>query len=306
MIQALYIFRSKTKELVYNKNFQSDEKLQMFSSFFSALQTFVTELTESSSESLNTIELGEYFVLISRISEVSSDLVVITAKEDIKEVHKIIPKIQKIILSHEELFNNWDGKPEKLEVFDLQIIQLVLSDKRRSSESTLTTDQGGILKSIWDQQGSLSEKIRKNLSTDREELNSKYLIEEIFLKKYELSKKLIEISGKLHNDELFIEYQTESKSLKDEIRDRKLRLQYYLGRLNESIKFSKFAETYSYLYSFCLKLVDFAEPPIIEKYKTYAKTFLNRKKMPKEEFKQLLKDILSIEEEINEYFSLDV
>ena len=160
MIQALYIFQSNTKELIYNKNFQSDEKLQMFSSFFSALQSFVSELTESSSESLNTIELGEYFVLISRISEISSDLVVITAKEDVKEVKKIIPKVQKIILSHEDLFNNWDHAPEKLEIFDLKIIQLVLSGRQKSGESSLTTDQGGILKSIWDQKGSLSEQIR--------------------------------------------------------------------------------------------------------------------------------------------------
>jgi hypothetical protein len=51
LIQALYIFQGKSKELLYNKSFQSDEKLEMFDSFFSALQTFVSELTDSSSES---------------------------------------------------------------------------------------------------------------------------------------------------------------------------------------------------------------------------------------------------------------
>ena len=306
MIQALYIFQSNTKELIYNKNFQSDEKLQMFSSFFSALQSFVSELTESSSESLNTIELGEYFVLITRISEISSDLVVITAKEDIKEIQKIIPKIQDIIHTHEELFINWDRAPEKLEMFDLKIMQLVFSDRQLSGESSLTTDQSIILKSIWDQKGSLSEQIREDLSKKREELNFRYLTEENFLKKYEMSKKLIEISEKLRDDEKFIEYQTESKSLKDEIKDRKLRLHYYLDRVNESIGYSKYAETYSYLYSFCIKLVNFAESHVIEKYKTLAKTLLTRKKIPKEKFKQVINDIKKIEEEINEYFSLDV
>ena len=305
MIQALYIFQSNTKELIYNKNFQSDEKLQMFSSFFSALQSFVSELTESSSESLNTIELGEYFVLISRISEISSDLVVITAKEDIKEVKKIIPKVQKIILSHEDLFNNWDHAPEKLEIFDLKIIQLVLSGRQKSGESSLTTDQGGILKSIWDQEGSLSEQIREDLSKEREDLNFRYTTEQNFLKKYAMSKKLIEISEKLRNEELFIEYQTESKSLKDEIKDRKLRLQYYLNRVNESIQFTKYAETYSYLYSFCLKLDSLVEPHLIEKYKSYAKTLLNRKKIPREEFKQVINNISKIGEELDEYLSLD-
>ncbi len=306
MIQSLYLFQSNTKELIYNKNFQSDEKLQMFSSFFSALQTFVSELTENSSESLNTIELGEYFVLITRIPEISSDLVIITAKADIKEVKKIIPKIQDIIQTHEELFNNWDHTPEKLEMFDLKIIQLVLSERQLSGESSLTADQSVILKSIWDQKGSLSEQIRGDLSKKREDLNFRYLTEENFLKKYEMSKKLIEISEKLRDDEKFIEYQTESKSLKDEIKDRKLRLKYYLNKVIESLEFSKYAETYSYLYSFCLKLNNFAESHIVEKYKTYAKTLLNRKKIPREEFKQVINDISKIEEEIGEYFSLDV
>ena len=126
MIQALYIFQSNTKDLMYNKNFQSDERLEMFDSFFSALQTFVSELTESSSESLNTIELGEYLVLITQIVDTISDLVIITDKEDIKEVQKLIPKIIEIILFHKDLFINWDRKPEKLEMFDLKIIQLIL------------------------------------------------------------------------------------------------------------------------------------------------------------------------------------
>ncbi len=305
MIQALYLFQSKSKELIYNKNFQSDEKLQMFSSFFSALQTFVSELTESSTESLNTIELGEYFVMISRIIEISSDLVIITDKEDVKEVQKMIPNIIKILLYHKELFIDWDRAPEELEIFDLKIMQLVFSNKKLVGESSLTTDQSKILKSIWDQKGSLSEQIREDLFKKREDLNYRYLAEENYLKKYQISKKLIEISERLRDDEKFIEYQTESKSLRDEIKDRKLRLQYYLDKVLESINFSKYAETYSYLYSFCIKLEDFAESHFIEKYKALAKKLLSRKTVSREDFRQVVKDISNIEEELNEHFGLD-
>ncbi|MFX0138569.1 MAG: hypothetical protein ACFFDN_33305 [Candidatus Hodarchaeota archaeon] len=306
MIQALYIFQCNSKDLLYNKNFQSDEKLEMFSSFFSALQTFVSELTESSTESLNTIELGEYFVLITRITEIISDLVIITDKEDIKEVQKLIPKINEIILAHQDLFVDWDRKPEKLEMFDLKIIQLILSDKKLIAGSSLTADQSSILKSIWEQKGTLSEQLREDLLKEREELSVRYLTEDNFLKKYEISKKLIDISEKLRDDEKFIEYQTEAKSLKDEIEDRKLRLQYYLDRVKESLEYSKYAETYSYLYSFCLKLENFAESHIIERYKILAKTLLNRSKIPKDEFKQAIKEISMIGQEINEHLSFGV
>ncbi|MHA2123707.1 MAG: hypothetical protein ACXACO_01455 [Promethearchaeota archaeon] len=278
----------------------------MFSSFFSALQTFVSELTASSSESLSTIELGEYLVLISRISEVVADLVLIVDNDDIKEAQRMIPKITEIIISHDDLFIDWDHKPEKLEMFDLKIIQLILSNKKLISESSLTTDQSSILKSIWEQKGALSEQLRSNLTKQREELNLRYLAEENYISKYKISKKLIEISEKLRDDEKFIEYQTEAKSLRDEIKDRKLRLHYYLDRMKESLSYSKYAESYSYLYSFCLKLVNFAAAPIIEKYKTLAKILLNSKKVSKDDLKQAVKDISMIEDEINEYLTVQV
>jgi len=306
MIQSLYIFQSNSKNLLYNKSFQSDEKLEMFSSFFAALQNFASELSESSTDSLNTIELGEYFVMINRISEVSTDLVIILDKEDIKEVQKMTPKIIDILLEHQDLFINWDYKPEKLEMFDLKIIQLILSNKKLVKESSLTTNQSTILKSIWEQKGSLSEQLRQNLLKEKQDLIEKYLIEENYIKKFEISKQLIEISEKLRDDESFIEYQTEAKSLKDEIKDRNLRLKYYLDRVKESMEYSKYAETYSYLYSFCLKLNNFIEPEIIENYKNLAKTLLSRTKIPKEEFKLALENISRIEEEINELLTLKV
>ncbi|MFX1523740.1 MAG: hypothetical protein ACFFCC_09570 [Promethearchaeota archaeon] len=306
MIQSLYIFQSNSKNLLYNKKFQSDEKLEMFSSFFSALQTFVSELTASSTESLSTIELGEYFVLISRIPEASSDLVILIDRDDVKEVEKMIPKIVNTIMNHIDLFVNWDHDPEKLEMFDLKIIKLILSNKKLVSESSLTANQSSILKSIWDQKGALSEQLRENLSSEREKLNIEYLNEENYVNKYKISQKLIEISEKLHDDEKFIEYQTEAKSLKDEIKDRKIRLEYYLDRVKESIEFSKFAETYSYLYSFCLKLKNFTDPLIIDKYKSLAKTILNRSKVSKQEFKDVIKEVSMIEEEINSLLTLEI
>lgn len=306
MIQSLYIFQSNTKNLLYNKKFQSDEKLEMFSSFFSALQSFVSELTASSSESLSTIELGEYFVLISRIQEAISDLVIIVDREDIRETEKMIPKILEIIMEHLDLFVNWDHEPEMLEMFDLKIIKLILSNKKLVSESSLTTNQSSILKSIWDQKGALSEQLRENLLSERENLNNEYLIEENILKKYEISQKLIEISEKLHDDEKFIEFQTEAKSLRDEIKDRKLRLHYYLDRVKESIEFSKFSETYSYLYSFCLKLKNLTEPTIIEKYKSLAKTILNKNKVSKQEFRDAVREVTMIEDEINKYLTIEL
>jgi predicted RNA-binding protein associated with RNAse of E/G family len=274
--------------------------MEMFSSFFSALQTFVSELTASSTETLNKIELGEYFVLISRMMEIASDLVIIIDSEDMKEAQKMIPKIVKLINSHGDLFNNWDQEPEKFQSFDLDIIKLISSNKKLVSDSSLTVNQSSILKSIWEQKGALSEQLRENLLQERQALKAEYLVENNYIKKYDCCKKLIEISEILRDDEKFIKFQTEAKSLKDEIKDRRLRLQYYLDVLKESLRLSKYAETYSYLYSLCLKLENFSEPEIIDKYKVIAKTVLNRDKVSKAEFREAIREISMIEDEINE------
>ncbi|MCK4369831.1 MAG: hypothetical protein KAW03_02075, partial [Candidatus Lokiarchaeota archaeon] len=68
--------------------------------------------------------------------------------------------------------------------------------------------------------------------------------------------------------------------------------------------YSKYAETYSYLYSFCLKLENFVDPQLISHYKTLAKALLKKNKISKDKFKQVIKDISMIEQETNEYLLL--
>jgi hypothetical protein len=274
--------------------------MEMFSSFFSALQTFVSELTTSSTETLNKIELGEFFVLITRIDQIASDLVIIIDNEDLREAQKIIPKIVKTISLHADLFNNWNYEAEEFESFDMDIIKLISSNKKLISDSSLTANQSSILKSIWQQKGALSEQLRQKILNEKKEAKAKYSTEDNYLKKYEFCKKLIEISEKLHDDEKFIKYQSKAKTLRDELKDRRLRLQYYLDLVKESIRLSKYAETYSYLYSLCLKLENIAQPEIIEKYKGYAKTILNREKVSKLEFREAINEVAAIENEINE------
>lgn len=218
----------------------------------------------------------------------------------------MIPKIVKILKIYEDLFNNWDQEPEKFELFDLNIIKLILPNRKLISESSLTVNQSSILKSIWEQKGALSDQLRENLLGEREELKANYLTEENYLRKYVDCKKLIEISEKLHDDEKFIMYQTEAKSLRDEIKDRRLRLQYYLDMVKESLRSPESAETYSYLYSLCLKLENFAEPDTIEKYKAIAGTILNREKVSKAEFRQSIGEISMIEDEINKSLAYKV
>ena len=55
-----------------------------------------------------------------------------------------------------------------------------------------------------------------------------------------------------------------------------------------------------------MKLKNFAEPNIIEKYKAIAKTVLSRDKVSKVEFRQAVREISTIEDEINNILAVKV
>jgi len=299
MIQALYIFRVDSRKLLYSKNFQSEDNLEMFSEFFSALQTFSSEMT--SSNTLNTVGLGEYSVLVNRVNEIHSDIVMVFDKNDIKEIQKLIPKITKIVLNHEKLFTDWDQDGRTLVAFDEEINKSILANTKLIANSNLAADQRIVLKSIWEQKGSLSEQLRDRMLRKEKVLKRKLELETIYLKRFRLLKRLIKVSERLQNEEEFIEYQKEIQSLKHQIKDQKIRIQYYMERVKEAIDLHEHAQVYSFLYSFCVKLEHFIDPYVIKQYKALTQSLLDDD--PKEFEKKILK-ISALKERMNTYVSL--
>ena len=297
MIQALYIFPVDSRKLLYSKNFQSEDNLEMFSEFFSALQTFSSEMT--SSATLNTVGLGEYSVLVNRVNEIHSDIVMVFDKNDIKEIQKLIPKITKIVLNHEKLFTNWDQDGRTLVAFDEEINKLILANTKLISNSNLAADQQVVLKSIWEQKGSLSEQLRDRMLRKEKVLKRKLESETIYLRRFRLLKRLIKVSESLQNDEDFIKYQKELQFLKHQIKDQKIRLKYYLERVREAINLHDHAQVYSFMYSFCVKLENFIDPYVIKQYKELTQSLLDPK-----EYEKTIKKISSLKEKMNIYVSL--
>ena len=297
MIQALYIFHIDSRKLLYSKNFQSEDNLEMFSEFFSALQTFSSEMT--SSGKLNTVGLGDYSVLVNRVNETNSDIVMVFDKNDIKEIQKLIPKITKIVLNHDKLFTDWDQDGRTLVAFDEEINKSILANTKLISNSNLAENQRVVLKSIWEQKGSLSEQLRERMLKKEKVIKRKLEFETIYLKRFKLLKRLIRVSERLQNEEDFIKYQKEIQSLKHQIKDQKIRLQYYLDRVREAIDLQDHAQIYSFMYSFCVKLEHFIDPYVIKQYKELTQSLLEPK-----EYEKAIQKISVLKEKMNAYVSL--
>jgi hypothetical protein len=298
------VFRSKSTDVLYNKNFQNEEKVDMFNSFFATLKSFVSEFLLTGSDSLNNIKLGEYIVVNSNIAEASSDLVLIYDKDDVKIIEKIIQKISDIVIIYKDLFTNPDIELEHLEAFDNEVTEFILSNKKLVNISELIDDQTLILKSIWEQKGALSEQIRDNLLKEKENLIGKCSLEENYIKKYHYLLDLINLSEKLRDDEGFIEFQKEAKTIKDVVKDRKIRIKYYLDKAKEAIRGADYKQVYLFFYSFCKKLEEYAEPSTIDKYSNLAETLTKKRDLPKEEYFKAIKEISKMSDNIDTYFPI--
>ena len=66
MLYTIFLYQSESGLLLFDKSFQdiSSGKMELFSSFFSALKAFIGEMIIEGSTELKNISLGDYTVLI--------------------------------------------------------------------------------------------------------------------------------------------------------------------------------------------------------------------------------------------------
>ncbi len=319
MIYSLFLYQSKSGLLLYDKNFQdvSDGKLEMFSAFFSALKSFISEMVLSGSKELKNIELGDYFVLITYIHETEADLVIIADKEDNKAINKLIPKVVKIILEYKELFINWDQSVKTFKILDKPLTELILSKKKLVEGTSLIEKQEVVLKSIWAHRKDLSDELKQSLTDEKKILQKKLMETENFKDKLVLTEKLIQISGNLRNEDDFIHFQKQAKRIKDEINDRKLKLQYYLENAKKalsytldnlgtkSLKAGDYKDTYLNLYSFSTKLKNLADKDTYKHYQALAKALIDKDELSADDLSQIISKILAMKDDIDYYLPLE-
>jgi len=131
-------------------------------------------------EELKTIGLGALIASIIRIREANIDLVIITEKEDKKEIHKLSTNIKDTVLNYIKLFSGDIVKSEDFEKFDEEINDIILSHRKILDPNILIEKQIEFLKSVWEQRGKISDQLREG----RKELENERTINVInFLKK---------------------------------------------------------------------------------------------------------------------------
>ena len=313
MIYAIFLYKASNGSLIYDQNFQELDagKLELFSSFFSAIKTFVAELLRDESKKLKNIDLGEFSIVVSSIKNLDLDLVIITDKQDTKIVNKLLPKLLKLLIKYEAQFLAWEGDRREFIILEQPLTELVLTNIK-DAKKTLLERPEQVLKSMWAHKKQLSEDLRENLIQERDLLI--YKIEKSILlpRNLILSEKVVNLSEQLQDEDTFLKYQSEVNRIKEDIKDAKFKLEYYLKNMKSSLNQSiedlgsklisagDYKDTYLSLYSFSTKLKVLKEDGW-EIYRDLANKLIDKENVPDEEISQAIHQILELSDNVEDY-----
>ncbi len=322
MIYTLFIYQSESGVLMYEKIVQevSSMELELFNSFFLAIKSVISNLVSKGSNELKNIELGNYLVTITSVPVIKTDVVLINDKEDKKIVDKLIPKIIKILLKNKEIFINWNGQKNVFSVLDEPIIELLLSNKKLLREgASLLDNPEQILKSIWEHEdkikGKLAKEVQLSLINRKDFLLEQFNSESNILRKTVIANQLLTLSEKLKDENAFLKFQKEIKLLNNEVKDIKLKLDYYLTKAkktlsdaveflgNQTLERGDYKEAYINLYSFSTKLKLLTSNQEYIKYRDLAMKLMDKENLSHHELSSAISSILRLNNNIEEYLN---
>ncbi|MHA1488265.1 MAG: hypothetical protein ACTSRI_01260 [Promethearchaeota archaeon] len=322
MLYSIFLYQSSSGRLMYDKDFQeiSSAKIEQFGSFFSTLKSFISELVIEGSKELKNMELGEHAISITTIKEINTDLVIIADKEDNKVVNKLIPKIIKILMKHEQLLIEWDGDQNEFSPLNQQISELILSKTKFSKkDNSLIRNPEQVLKSIWVHKSRI---IGERTAQDKDDLieEKNKLITNIsnttnLISKLAIAEKIVELSEKLKDEIVFIQYQKEIKTLKDEIKDTKFKSNHYLNKVktslsealsnlgNKPLQMGEFRDVYLNLFSFSTKLRNLTFGKDWEHYRNLAQILISKDETSDHDLNDTISSILKMRDNIEDYLN---
>ena len=312
MFYQIFLFQSDSGILFWSKTFEnlSQVKEELFSSFFSAIQSFVKEIIAGGSE-LKNIEMGNYLIKVVKDKKMGIDCVMIADKEDEKKLNKVIPKIMKIVQSHENLFKSWDGNQSMFHSLGIELISTLQKEKdlfEGDNHKTLIDGQDIILNSILATKPDMDPEKRKELVMERRDLEKKLTESISLLEKQKVINRLYEIAETLKDIEGIKVIQERKKKNLIEINETKVRIVHFLeelkGSLNGAILHSKslplheidFKQAYIDLYSLSTKLKQFGKDDLAYEFKEYANILLEKPKDKINSISEFIGKILNLNE----------
>ncbi len=165
MLYSIFMFQSQSGLILWQKSFEKQmdsNRMQMLSSFFSAIQSFVKEAITSNEKGLKNIEVANLYINITEVPKLQLEIVAIIDKEDIKVFGKVLPNMIQLLETHRQLFELWDGEQSKFNVLDLELLKIIQTEKQLLGSKSLLDGETEIIDSIVDRMPELEKNQREN------------------------------------------------------------------------------------------------------------------------------------------------
>jgi hypothetical protein len=304
----MFIYQSGTGLMLWKKSFEDnidDKKLELFSSFFSAIKSFVKELvSEKSQQNLKNIEMGDYIINNTQINKLGIDIVIIADQDDEIELLHIIPKIINTLKNHSEIIRTWDGNFQRLKVLDYEIFNVL------KEESTLLGED----KQPHQEAEESKEAQKKKYLREYNFLQNRFDKVKSFPRKLTILDQMEFIAERFEDKKKLQRIQKLRKEVNSEIDLLMKKISIYLSEAKEcisenykKIKTSKslydlaYREAYINLYSFSSKLKLLGNIELAQKYRKVAKLLIDKPPEIKDEFKSILEDVMDLPDDPHKY-----
>jgi hypothetical protein len=309
-VYNVFLYETQSGILIWKKSFENlinNKKVALFSSFFSAMQSFIKQLIdEKSGQSIKNIEMGNYLINNTTIPKLGIDLIILADQSEEPHLKDVASKLVAIIMNHSEVIKCWNQNSELISVLDYEFLQVL-----RDSFSLL-------------EEVSISKEKQRELETSQKEI---YLEEYNFLSnrfdkvgnlldKLNILDQMDLVAKNLENEGLLKKNERLKKELKKEIETTKNKVEFYLSRakqcISENLRRRQTSDTPLYelgyrdayidLYSFSKKLKLIGRLDLADKYYKISKLLIDKPKEMKDKFPSILKEIMTLPDDADEYF----
>ena len=320
MLYSIFIYQSQSGLLIWDKSFEKQmdaRRVELFSSFFSAIQSFVKEIITTSGKGLKNIEMGNFVIKITGIPKLNLEIVAIIDKDDEKPIARIVSRMIQLLEEHKQLFEAWDGDRSKFNVLDVEILHIIQTEKQLLGNKLLLDGQNEIIGSIMDSLPELEKNQRDNYIKERDFNYKKLNQTTSLLKKLEILDSIDGVSQKLKDKAEVVKINGMRKNLLTELESTKQKISYFLNTTKNAI--SKvvdlmgrkplmeldFKDAYMNLYSFSTKLKVIGRDDLADHYRQIAQLLIDKKEEEREQLSQSIRMILNLPDDPEYYLKVN-
>ena len=272
MLYALFLYQRTSGLMLWSHEMNSEMneiQVELLSSFFSAIQSFVVEIVKKGDRGLDNIDLGTRMVKVTQIEKMDIELVSIADSQNKAIMKKIHEKIVAVLWTHKELFSkmdHWNGDVTIFSQIDQDVDLLLKSYPELSGKKIQIEQQTELLKSLWGEGVQLTEAQKAQFEKEQKEIQEQLKKVQTHMERADLLTKLLSYAEKLKDTAAFQQIQKDQQKLFNDFNDTLMRAQYFLKKAKECITSAvsssglkkltelNYNDIYLNMYSFSTKL----------------------------------------------------